>query len=60
VDDLDPYCTESQREWKRWADSGYRKRYQPRSIRRALAIVFTVLAVGIVAIFWLSATGRLP
>ena len=60
MDDLDPYRTESQHEWKRWADSGYRKQYQPRSIRRALAIFFIALIVGIVAIFWLSATGRLP
>lgn len=58
--ELDPYRTESQREWARWAAHGYRKQYQPRSIRRALAIVFTVLVVGIAVIFWLSATGRLP
>jgi hypothetical protein len=31
MDDLDPHRTETQKEWKDWADHGYRKMYQPRS-----------------------------
>jgi hypothetical protein len=60
VDDLDPYRTESQKEWKRWADHGYRKLYQPRSMLLFGGIFCTLFAAGLVAIFWLASTGRLP
>jgi hypothetical protein len=60
MDDLDPYRTESQKQWKAWADHGYRKLYQPRSMLWYGGIFFTLLAGGLVAVFWLAATGRLP
>jgi len=60
VDDLDPYRTESQKEWKAWADHGYRKLYQPRSMLWFGGIFFTLFAGGLAAVFWLAATGRLP
>ena len=60
MDDLDPYRTHSQKEWKRWADHGYRKLYQPRSMLWFGGIFFTLLAAGLVLIFWLASTGRLP
>jgi hypothetical protein len=60
VDDLDPYRTESQKEWKAWADHGYRKLYQPRSMLWFGGICFTLFAAGLAAVVWLAATGRLP
>jgi len=60
ADDLDPYGTESQKEWKNWADHGYRKQYQPRLVLWFGLTFFTLLAAGIVVIFWLASTGRLP
>jgi hypothetical protein len=60
MDDLDPYRTESQKEWKAWADRGYRKLYQPRSMLWFGGIFCTLLAGVLAAIFWLAATGRLP
>lgn len=60
MDDLDPYRTESQKQWKAWADHGYRKRYQPRSMLWVGAIVVTILGAGLALVFWLAATGRLP
>jgi hypothetical protein len=60
VDDLDPYRTESQKEWKRWADHGYRKLYQPRSMLWFGGIFFTLFGVGLAVLFWLAATGRFP
>ena len=60
MDDLDPYRTESQKEWKAWADHGYRKLYQPRSMLWFGGIFVTLLAGGLVVIFWLASTGRLP
>jgi hypothetical protein len=59
-DDLDPYRTESQKQWKAWADHGYRKLYQPRSMLWFGGLFFTLLAVGLFLVFWLSSTGRLP
>lgn len=59
-DDLDPYRTESQKEWKNWADHGYRKRYQPRSVLWFGFSFFTLLSVGLAVIFWLASTGRIP
>ena len=60
TDDLDPYRTESQTAWKRWADHGYRKLYQPRSMLWFGGIFFTLFAVGLLAVFWLAASGRWP
>ena len=52
--------TEAQREWAAWAAHGYRKLYQPRSIRR-FGFVFTlVMAFVLVSVFWLGTHGRLP
>ena len=59
-DDLDPYRTESQKQWKAWADHGYRKLYQPRSMLWFGGIFFTLFAVGLALVFWLASTGRLP
>jgi hypothetical protein len=59
-EDLDRYCTETQKEWAAWAAHGYRKLYQPRSIRR-FGLVFTVLlSLLIVTVFWLGTHGGLP
>jgi len=60
MDDLDPYRTESQKQWKAWADHGYRKLYQPRSMLWFGGVFCTLLAAGLVAIFWLAASGRWP
>ena len=54
------YRTETQKEWADWASHGYRKLYQPRSIRR-FGLVFTVLlSLLILTVFWLGTHGRLP
>jgi hypothetical protein len=59
-EDLDRYQTETQKEWAAWAAHGYRKLYQPRSIRR-FGLVFTVaMALLIMSVFWLGIHGRLP
>jgi hypothetical protein len=60
MDDLDPYRTESQNEWKAWADHSYRKLYQPRSMLWFGGVFFTLLAIGLIAVFWLAATCHLP
>ena len=60
MDDLDPYRTESQKEWKNWADHGYRKLYQPRSMLWFGGMFFTVFAIGLAVVFWLAFAGRLP
>ena len=60
MDDLDPYRTESQKQWKAWADHGYRKQYQPRSMLWLAGIFFVLLAAGLVAVFCLASTGHLP
>jgi hypothetical protein len=51
MDDLDLYRTESQTQWKAWADHGYRKLYQPRSMLWFGGIFFTLFAAGLVVIF---------
>jgi hypothetical protein len=52
--------TEAQKEWANWAAHGYRKLYQPRSVRR-LGLVFSLVLAGLLlAIFWLAAHGRFP
>jgi hypothetical protein len=49
---------ESQEEWANWAEHGYRKLYQPRSVRR-FGLVFTiVLLLVLLTVFWLAARGR--
>jgi hypothetical protein len=59
-EDVDRYRTETQKEWADWAAHGYRKLYQPRSIRR-FGLVFTVLlSLLILTVFWLGTRGRLP
>ena len=59
-DDLDPYRTDRQKEWKRWADHGYRKLYQPRSMLWFGGIFSLLLTGGLGVVFWLAASGRLP
>ena len=56
MDDLDPYRTESQKEWKAWADHGYRKLYQPRSMLWFGGIFCTLFIALLLVIF----TGRFP
>lgn len=51
--------TDAQKEWAEWARSGYRKRFQPTSIRRISFVVSLVLVVGLGTVFWLAAHGRL-
>jgi hypothetical protein len=59
-EDLDRYRTETQKEWADWAAHGYRKLYQPRSIR-GFGLVFTVLlSLLILSVFWLGSRGLLP
>ena len=58
--DDNPYRTETQKEWAAWAAHGYRKQYQPRSMLWFGGIFFTLFAVGLLAVFWLAASGRLP
>jgi hypothetical protein len=58
--DENPYRTESQKEWADWAAHGYGKQYQPRSMLRFGGIFFTLFAVGLLAVFWLAASGRWP
>jgi len=58
--ELDPYRTESQREWARWAAHGYRKQYQPRSVLWFGGIFFALFALGLLTLFWLVASGRWP
>jgi len=59
-DDLDPYRTEEQKEWDVWARHGYRKLYQPRSMLWFGGILSALLFVGLLVIFWLAASGRMP
>jgi hypothetical protein len=57
MDDGDP-STEAQKEWADWAAHGYRKLYQPRSVRRFGLAFSLVLAGLLLTIFWLAAHGR--
>ena len=59
VDD-DDVRTESQKEWAAWSAHGYRKLYQPRSMLWFGSIFFALLAAGLIAVFWLAASGRWP
>jgi hypothetical protein len=60
ADDDDSYRTETQKEWAAWSAHGYRKLYQPRSMLWLGGIFFTLFAVGLLTLFWLTATGRWP
>ena len=51
--------TESQKEWADYARSGYWKALQPRSLRRAGFVFYTLFAIGLGTLFWLAASGRL-
>ena len=56
--DDDDTRTETQKEWANWAAHGYRKLYQPRSVRR-FGLVFSLALAGVLlTIFWLAAHGR--
>ncbi|HEX6679786.1 MAG TPA: hypothetical protein VF063_03990 [Gaiellaceae bacterium] len=57
MDDDDPR-TQAQKEWANWAAHGYRKLYQPRSVRRFGLVFSLVLAGVLLTIFWLAAHGR--
>jgi len=56
----DDFRTDAQREWANWAAHGYRKMYQPRSMRLFGAIFFTLFGLGLLTVFWLAASGRWP
>jgi hypothetical protein len=56
----DDYRTETQREWANWAAHGYRKLYQPRSVRRFGLVFSVVLAVLLLTVLWFAAHGGLP
>lgn len=57
--DEDPR-TEAQKQWANWAAHGYRKLYQPRSVRR-FGLVFTAVLAGVLlTIFWRAAHGQFP
>jgi hypothetical protein len=56
----DDYRAETQREWVDWAAHGYRKLYQPRSMRLFGGIFITLFGLGLATVFWLAASGRLP
>ena len=56
--DHDTYRTEEQKEWAAWSAHGYRKLYQPRSVRLVF-FVFTVLLIALLlTVFLLAAHGR--
>jgi hypothetical protein len=59
-EDLDRYRTETQKEWADWAAHGYRKLYQPRSIRRFGLVFMVLLSLLILSVFWLGSRGLLP
>ena len=57
-DDLER--TEAQKEWATWAEHGYAKQYQPRSMLRFGGIFFALFGIGLLVVIWLAANGRLP
>jgi ABC-type multidrug transport system permease subunit len=59
VNEPEPERSDSQREWADWAAHGYRKLYQPRSMLWFGGIFFVLFGAGLVAVFWLAASGRL-
>jgi hypothetical protein len=60
LDDGETDRERRRREWADWSAHGYKKLYTPRSLLWFGGIFFTLLAGGLVAIFWLAANGRLP
>jgi hypothetical protein len=56
----DRYRTEAQEEWANWAAHGYRKLYQPRSVRRFGFVFTVVLSLVLLTVFWFAAHGGLP
>ena len=52
--------TESQKEWADWAAHGYRKLYQPRSVRRFGVVFSLIMFGGLLTVYWLAADGHLP
>jgi hypothetical protein len=56
----DDYGTETQKEWANWAAHGYRKLYQPRSVRRFGVVFSLLLGAVLLTVFWLSFHGGLP
>lgn len=60
LDDEDPERVRRRREWADWSAHGYRKLYTPRSMLWAGGIFCTLVAAGLVVIFWLAANGHLP
>ena len=60
VEPDDDVRTERQREWANWAAHGYRKLYQPRSVRRFGLVFSVVLAALLLTVFWFAAHGGLP
>ena len=51
--------TDAQKEWARWAASGYAKRWQPRSILWLGGLLVALLIAALITVLWLSAHGRL-
>jgi len=60
VEPDDDVRTERQRESANWAAHGYRKLYQPRSVRRFGLVFSVVLAALLLTVFWFAARGGLP
>ena len=56
----DRYRTEAQEEWANWAAHGYRKLYQPGSVRRFGFVFTVVLSLVLLTVFWFAAHGGLP
>ena len=56
--DDDAYRTEEQKEWADWSAHGYRKLYQPRSVRRTFFVFTVVFILLLLTVFWLAAHGR--
>jgi hypothetical protein len=50
----------AQKEWATWAEHGYSKPYQPRSVLRFGGIFFVVFGVALFVVIWLAASGRWP
>jgi hypothetical protein len=56
--DDDDIRTESQKEWADWSAHGYRKMYQPRSVRRIFFVCTVLFIALLLTVFWLAAQGR--
>jgi hypothetical protein len=48
-----PQRTEAQQEWADWAEHGYEKIRQPRSVRRFGLIFTTAFALGLIVLVYL-------